>query len=336
MSLIKAEYIWIDGALPDPRLRSKTKIMPKGEELPQWSFDGGSTNQVDGPIAECVLIPVFSCPDPLRGGDHLLVLCEVENTDGTPNRTNTRRALALLEEQHRELEAWYGLEQEYTFMRRGRPYGFPDDGYPPPQGPYYCGIGAEFMKGREIAEEHLDACLEAGLKISGINSEVMPGQWEFQIGPAGPTEVGDHLWVARYLLIRIAEAWGVEASFEAKPVRGDWNGAGCHTNFSTREMREPGGYPKILEAIERFGAPDRIEKHLDAYGRGRGLEERLTGMHGTCAYTEFRFGVSDRGSSIRIPVQTEKAKYGYFEDRRPCANIDPYEVAFVILETVAG
>ncbi|NLY95225.1 MAG: glutamine synthetase [Myxococcales bacterium] len=335
MALIKAEYIWIDGTKPDALLRSKTKIVEEGKALPDWSFDGSSTNQAEGHFSDCALKPVFVCPDPLRKEGDLLVLCEVYNADGTPHSTNTRRPLVELEEKHKHLEPWYGLEQEYTFMKDGWPYGFPPGSHPAvPQGPYYCGTGASYMFGRDIVEEHLEACLKAGLKISGINAEVMPGQWEFQIGPAGGAEVGDHVWMARYLLQRIAEKYGVDASFAAKPAKGDWNGAGCHTNFSTKPMREDGGYDLIIEACKKFGRPDRIEKHLQAYGMGRGLEERLTGKHETCSYKEYKYGVSDRGASIRIPLATQIEKKGYFEDRRPCANIDPYEVAHVILETV--
>jgi glutamine synthetase len=337
MALIKAEYIWIDGTKPDPLLRSKTKIQEEGKALVDWSFDGSSTNQAEGHFSDCSLKPVFSCPDPLRGEGDLLVLCEVYNPDGAPHPTNTRRLAAELEEKHKSLEPWYGLEQEYTFMQDGWPYGFPPGAHPTvPQGPYYCGTGAQYMFGREIVEEHMDACIKAGLKISGINAEVMPGQWEFQIGPAGAAEVGDHVWMARYLLNRVAEKFGVDVSYAAKPAKGDWNGAGCHTNFSTKPMREDGGYDLIIEACKKFAKPDRIEKHLKAYGMGRGLEERLTGLHETCSFREFKYGVSDRGASIRIPLATQHDKKGYFEDRRPCANIDPYEVAHVILETVVG
>ncbi|MBO3746876.1 glutamine synthetase beta-grasp domain-containing protein [Streptosporangiaceae bacterium NEAU-GS5] len=327
----KAEYIWIDGTEPTARLRSKTRILPTGAELPTWGFDGSSTNQAEGHSSDCVLKPVFSCPDPIRGGAHVLVLCEVYGVDGRPHSSNTRAALLDVAEQYADQEMWFGIEQEYTFFKDGRPYGFPvGGGFPGPQGPYYCGIGADEVVGRDIVEAHLDACLTAGLAISGINAEVMPGQWEFQVGPAGPVEVADHLWMARYLLYRIAEDFGVSATLDPKPAKGDWNGAGAHTNFSTRAMRE--GYDPIIAACESLGAPGKVEEHIAGYGFG--IEGRLTGQHETAPYNVFSYGVSDRGASVRIPWQVEVDKKGYLEDRRPNANVDPYVVTRLITNTV--
>ena len=334
MGKIRAEYIWIDGTEPTPLLRSKTKVMDEGDTPPEWGFDGSSTNQATGDRSDCILRPVFTCPDPLRADGDILVLCDVYSADGSVHPSNTRAACAAAETKHKAQEAWYGMEQEYTLMKNGRPYGFPEGGYPGPQGPYYCGTGASNVMGRELIEEHLEACIMAGLKISGINAEVMPGQWEFQIGPAGPTEVGDHMYIARYLLCRMAESYGVDASFEAKPAKGDWNGAGCHSNFSTKAMREPGGWDVIIAACEKLGQPDKIKLHIANYGHD--IESRLTGKHETCSYKEFKYGVSDRGASIRIPLATKLQGYGYFEDRRPNANMDPYTVARVMTETVCS
>jgi glutamine synthetase len=332
MGVIKAEYIWIDGTEPTPALRSKTKILPEGSKMPEWGFDGSSTNQAEGHASDCVLKPVFTCPDPIRGGKNVLVLAEVYNADGTPNRTNTRAAAALTAEKFKKEDPWFGLEQEYTFMKDGRPYGFGPSGEPGPQGPYYCGVGATEAIGRPIVERHMDACIAAGLKISGINAEVMPGQWEFQIGPAGVLEAGDHMYIARWLLARIAEEYGVDVSFAAKPAQGDWNGAGCHTNYSTKAMRADGGYKVIEEACKKLG--EKADLHVKNYGHG--IEERLTGKHETCSYKEFKYGVSDRGASIRIPLATKQEGKGYLEDRRPNANMDPYTVTRLIVETTCG
>jgi glutamine synthetase len=328
---IKAEYIWIDGTEPTARLRSKTKILADGAtELPIWGFDGSSTNQAPGSNSDCVLQPVFSCPDPIRGGENKLVMCEVLLPDMTPHVTNTRASLRPVAEKYAGQAPLFGIEQEYTFFKDGRPHGFPPGGFPAPQGFYYCGVGADEVYGRDVVEAHLDACLEAGLSISGINAEVMPGQWEFQVGPLGPLEVADQLWVARWLLYRIAEDFDIAATLDPKPVKGDWNGAGCHTNFSTQAMRE--SYEPIIAACEALGK--NAAEHVENYGSD--IEHRLTGMHETAPWSEFNYGVSDRGASVRIPWQVEVDKKGYIEDRRPNANMDPYVVARLITDTVCS
>ena len=304
MGKIKAEYIWIDGYKPTANLRSKTKIVDgpieKIDNLPFWGFDGSSTLQADGNDSDCMLKPVYHVPDPIRGGDDILVMCEVLNADGSVHQSNNRAECVKISEKYSSHESWFGIEQEYTFLSGSHPLGFPDDGYPAPQGEYYCGLGANNIFGRDIVEEHMQLCLDAGLNISGINAEVMPGQWEFQIGPSGSPEVADQLWIARWLLYRIAEDYDVTVSIEPKPAKGDWNGAGAHTNFSTKAMREDGGYDVIIDACEKLGK--NIDEHIKVYGDKN--DERLTGLHETAKITEFKYGVSDRGASIRIPMQT--------------------------------
>jgi len=326
----KAEYIWIDGTEPTAKLRSKTKIVPDGAELPIWGFDGSSTNQAPGEASDCVLQPVFSCPDPIRGGDNVLVLSEVLLTDMTPHPTNTRAACVETAEKFKDQESIFGIEQEYNLFKEGRPLGFPPFGFPAPQGGYYCGVGADEIFGRDVVEAHLDACLTAGLHISGINAEVMPGQWEFQVGPVGAPGVADELWVARWLLYRVAEDFGVAATIDPKPVKGDWNGAGAHTNFSTNKMRED--YDAVVAAAEALGT--RALLHVENYGHG--IADRLTGEHETAPWNEFSYGVSNRGASVRIPWQVEVDKRGYIEDRRPNANMDPYKVTQLMIETICS
>jgi glutamine synthetase len=328
----QAEYIWIDGTTPSPLLRSKTRIIADGKEPGIWGFDGSSTNQATGDNSDCVLNPVFVCPDPLRGDGDKLVMCEVLLTDMTPHPTNTRAACVAAAEKYADFEPWFGIEQEYTFMKDGRPYGWPEVGYPAPQGPYYCGVGGAKLPGREIVEEHTLACIEAGLAIEGTNAEVMMGQWEFQIGILAPPAIGDQLWTARWLLARISEEYGVEPSFDAKPMKGDWNGAGAHTNFSTKAMREDGGWDAIIAGCEAIGT--RVEEHIANYGVG--IEDRLTGAHETARYDKFSYGTSDRGASIRIPWIVARDRKGWLEDRRPNANMDPYVVSRLLVETVCG
>ena len=314
---VMAEYIWMDGHVPTQKLRSKTQILNKkvssASELPDWGFDGSSTNQAQGNFSDCLLKPVWICKDPIRGNDNILVMCEVMNADGSVHSSNTRANLRSIADRFSKEEAWFGIEQEYTFFEGRNPLGWPEGGYPAPQGPFYCGVGADEVFGREIVEDHLDLCLEAGLEISGINAEVMPGQWEYQVGPLGPLEVADQMWISRWLLYRISEDYGVSATLHPKPVKGDWNGAGAHINFSTKTMREKGGLKIIERACEKLSK--KHDEHIALYGAHN--EQRLTGNHETCSISEFRYGVSDRGASIRIPMQTSNDGYGYLVPSQP-------------------
>ncbi len=190
-------------------------------------------------------------------------------------------------------------------------------------------MGAENAFGRMVVEAHYRACLYAGLKISGINAEVLPGQWEYQIGPCVGISSGDHCWMARFIMFRVCEDFGVTCSFDPKPIPGDWNGSGCHTNYSTEAMRVDGGYAAILKAIEKLGKKHR--EHIEVYGEGN--VRRLTGAHETANINTFAYGVANRGASIRIPRDAERLKKGYFEDRRPAANCDPYVVTAKIFDT---
>jgi glutamine synthetase len=324
----QAEYIWIDGTEPTPLLRSKTKIIKDGEAPGIWGFDGSSTNQAEGHASDCVLQPVCVVPDPIRKGDNKLVLAEVLLTDMTPHPSNTRAKLREVYDKFKDQEPWFGIEQEYTLFKGARPLGFPEHGgYPGPQGPYYCGVGQDDIYGRPLVEAHMTACLEAGLLLSGINAEVMPGQWEFQIGAGDPLTVSDHMWIARWLLHRIGEDFDISVTLDPKPARGDWNGAGAHTNFSTNKMRE--NYDAVIAACEALGK--NADEHIANYGFD--IESRLTGAHETAHYSQFNYGVSNRGASVRIPWQVAIEKKGYIEDRRPNANMDPYVVTRVIVNT---
>ncbi len=342
MALI-AEYIWIDGTDPTRLVRSKTKIIPATgstapalSDFPVWQFDGSSTHQAEGANSDCLLRPVRALKDPVRNGEAWLVMCEVFHADGTPHESNMRAGLrAVMDAGAAETKPWIAFEQEYTFFDGARPLGFPQERrFPAAQGPYYCGVGADEVYGRPVVEAHLTACLEAGIPLTGINAEVMPGQWEFQCGGPGvnPLEASDSLWMARWLLYRVGEDYGIAATLDPKPVPGDWNGAGMHTNYSTEAMRSEGGQAVIEEACVALGK--RTEEHLDVYGAGN--EARLTGAHETCSYKDFRFGVADRTASIRIPRMVADDGKGYLEDRRPAANADPYSVCAVLLKTTLG
>ena len=330
--MAKLEYIWLDGYKPTQSLRSKTKIEKdfsgKLEDCPDWSFDGSSTEQAPGGSSDCVLKPVFLCKDPQRN-DAYLVMCEVMSADGKPHPSNGR---ATIEDDDNDF--WFGFEQEYFLWNpeTNKPLGFPEGGFPGPQGPYYCSVGAKNAYGRDIVEEHLDACLEAGLNVEGINAEVAAGQWEFQIFAKGAKEAGDQMWIGRYLLERIGEKYDVAINWHCKPLGAlDWNGSGMHANFSNSILRTAGSketYDKICEAFRSV-----IKEHIAVYGADNEL--RLTGKHETASINDYSYGVSDRGASIRIPLATvQRGWNGYLEDRRPNSAADPYKVAARIIKTV--
>jgi len=329
---IQAEYVWLDGELGF-RCKTQTLTGPikSVDDLPEWNFDGSSTNQAAGHDSDVFLRPAAIFRDPFRLGDNILVLCETFNPDGTPNKTNHRYHCNKLMEQVKSEEPWFGIEQEYTlFNNDGAPYGWPKGGFPGPQGPYYCGVGTGRVFARDLIEAHYRACLYSGIKISGINAEVMPAQWEFQVGPCIGIESGDHMTMARFLLIRCAEEWGIKVSFHPKPLKGDWNGAGAHTNYSTNGTRdEKNGMAVIKSMIEKL--EKRHNEHIAVYGTDNDL--RLTGAHETGHISQFSSGVANRGASIRIPRSVSAKGYGYFEDRRPASNIDCYQVTGIMVET---
>ena len=331
---IQAEYLWID-AVGEVRSKCRTVDASKAtlDQLPSWNYDGSSTDQAPGDDSEVIIKPRAIFKDPFRGGDNILVLTDTYTPGGTPLPTNTRApAAAIFESSDESAGAWFGLEQEYTLfnMDKVTPLGWPVGGFPGPQGPYYCGAGADRSYGRAVSEAHYKACLFAGLEISGTNAEVMPGQWEYQIGPVTGIAAGDEMFVSRYILQRVCEDFGVYCTLDPKPIEdGDWNGAGMHTNFSVEKMRAEGGLKFIEQAIRRLGA--KHAEHIAAYGEGN--ERRLTGKHETADINTFSYGVANRGCSIRIPRQTDTEGKGYLEDRRPSSNCDPYVVTSKVFST---
>lgn len=326
----KLEYVWLDGYLPEPNLRSKTKIVDtapkKVADLAQWGFDGSSTQQAEGKSSDCILKPVALYPDSTRVNG-FLVMCEVMLPSGEPHPSNFRQTV------EEDADLWIGFEQEYFFMEDGRPLGFPEDGFPAPQGPYYTGVGYKNVGeiARQIVEEHIDVCLDAGINLEGINAEVAKGQWEYQIFAKGSKKVCDDMWISRYLLFRLAEKYCLDVELYCKPIKGDWNGSGMHTNFSTTMLREQGGkeyFEKLMAAFNKYR-----DEHIAAYGPDNHL--RLTGLHETQSIDKFSYGIADRGASIRIPHSFINAGYkGYMEDRRPNSQADPYKIISRLLKTI--
>ena len=341
MTKILADYVWIGGNM---ELRSKVMVLTLKhsqeailKDFPEWNYDGSSTFQASGTDSEVIIKPnsIYKCP--FRKGDNVIVFCDTYLPNGQPHQTNHRYWAKKIFDKKLELEPWYGLEQEYFLMDRatGKPYGEYEK--PIVQGQYYCSVGSRNAFGRKIVDAHLEACLYAGLRISGINAEVAPGQWEFQIGPAVGIEAGDHLWMARYLLERITEDFGGEVYIEyhPKPLQGI-NGSGCHCNYSTNEMREGSegreGIEFIYEAIKKL--EENHDNHMKVYGADN--DKRMTGLHETSSYKKFSYGKANRSCSVRIGNKTVEDGRGYFEDRRPASNCDPYLVTSNIFETTTA
>ncbi|CAL8092905.1 unnamed protein product [Calicophoron daubneyi] len=334
---VQVMYIWIDGSGEGLRCKTMTvdKVPKSAEDCRIWNFDGSSTGQAEGSNSDVYLKPCALFNDPFRGGNNKLLLCETFTYDMKPHASNYRRCCAEVMELAKDHKPWFGIEQEYALMDvDGHPLHWPKYGFPAPQGPYYCSVGVKNALGREIPEAHYRACLYAGVKIAGTNAEVMPSQWEFQVGPCEGISAGDHLWMARFILNRVAEDFGAVVSLDPKPVPGDWNGSGAHTNFSTLAMRtHVTGINAIEEAVEKLSL--KHAEHLEVYDTRGGADNsrRLTGLHETSSCTGFSSGVANRGSSIRIPRQVAEDECGYLEDRRPSANCDPYRVTEILIRT---
>ena len=337
---IKIEYLWLDG-YKTPNIRSKTRYMDVDptkmddnitiDKIPEWGFDGSSTKQATSSNSDCILKPVAifnNTTDVLASYNSYIVLCEVMNADGTPHKSNTRAKLREMEKKYSGQNFWFGIEQEYTIIdpKTNRPCGFPEEGYPPPQGRYYCGVGGDVVKMRNMIHEHAMLCNMTGIPLCGTNAEVMLSQWEYQIGTASTLEICDYLWISRFILEICAENHGVSISLDPKPVSGDWNGSGAHINFSTKKMREEKEDSEYIDAVIS-GLRDSHTEHIAEYGIGN--ENRLTGDHETQHISKFSHGKSDRGASIRIPINN-----GYLEDRRPASNMDPYRAIAKLVETV--
>jgi|688.fasta_scaffold372310_1 glutamine synthetase len=337
-----AEYIWLDD---NKRFRSKTRTIKHNvsyiPEFPDWDYDGSSTGQATGKSSEIIISPVFVCDNPfineykwndahrLDKIEYKFILCETLHIDGTPTESNTRSDANKIFSTYtcKSLKPWFGLEQEYFIM--SDTVEREANSLSEETKDHYCGIGREIVY-RNIAEEHLMACIKAGINISGMNAEVSKNQWEFQIGPSVGIKASDELLMARFILERIAEKYGGEKRimicYEPKPFA-HINGSGCHTNFSTASMRSLGGIGEIHRVIQNMEKNHASDIKL--YGANN--EIRLSGIHETSDYNRFSWGVGDRGVSVRINNTTNINGFGYFEDRRPAANMDPYLVTAAIM-----
>lgn len=337
------EYIWID---PHNNIRSKTRIVKKNFSnnvflnfsdiiMNIWSFDGSSTGLASTSNSEITLSPVKYVPDPIRSKSFVdtstnlyhcyVVLCQCLDSNNLPIDCNSRFDSSLILKSCDSFKPWFGFEQEFVLYDSSSnlPLGWSSSSGPAPQGNFYCGNGSKFVFGRHIIDQHLRICLEAGLDICGTNAEVMPGQWEFQIGPTLGIDAADQLWIARFFLIRLCEQFNVHVSFNPKPESsGDWNGSGLHTNFSCLQSRQDNGIDFIYSLLDKLSKTHKND--LLFYGNN---DQRLTGSFETSDPLTFSFGVGDRSASVRIPLHVAHSKKGYFEDRRPASDADPYLVS---------
>lgn len=326
------EYVWLGGSGWD--FRGKTKVLEvpitSVRELPEWNYDGSSTGQAETAKSELLIRPVKLIPDPFRGGHHKIALCETFTPEGNPAHGNFRSlARSVFEDEITKAEdVWFGVEQEYILAKISEanaptliPLAWYNKSHRAPQKDFYCGAGTGNAIGRDIAEEHLNKCLAAELDIAGINAEVFPGQWEFQVGICKGIDVADQLWLARYILVRVCEKFDVVPIFDPKPVKGNWNGSGCHVNISTNSTRTS---TNKIETIEKLLNHMKNSHTEDIAFLGEDNIERLTGHHETSSLARFDWSVAGRHTSVRIPSTTAKGETGYFEDRRPAGNMDPY------------
>ena len=360
-SYVICEYIWLDR---DYNVRSKTRnikirsLLDKEktsclefEELqlmyenikefilkccspnifPSWNFDGSSTGQSIDNNTEVILNPCNHYKHPFPNYD-FIILCDIVNPE-FPEFFEYRRQAVQLFEKYKNENYWFGLEQEYFIMDSNSltPIGYDNLIKNNPsiqQGEFYCGNNGRLNHGRLIAEKHNRACLDIGIMVSGINAEVAVGQWEYQIGPCSPLKSCDDLIVSRFILQRIAEEFGHYISFEPK-IMGDWNGSGCHINISSYKMRSKtkGAYEAILKAINNLS--NNHTETIKYYGSNNRL--RMTGEHETSSFEKFTYGVGTRNTSVRIGNETFDNKYGYFEDRRPGSNINPYLALYALI-----
>ncbi len=327
---VLVEYIWLDAK---NNFRSKIRVCSSNnitDDITDWNYDGSSTGQADIDSSEIILKPCKIFNNPLLNNksklckNNKLVVCSTYNIKGEPLSNNHRHEAEKIFNSKLEEEPWFGLEQEY-YMFDKKVQAINCDKL----GQYYCNPIVQEKICTQIAEEHAIACLEAGIKISGINAEVAPRQWEFQIGPCVGINAGDDMMAARYLLERIAAIYELDINFHPKPI-GTLSGSGMHTNFSTCKMRNDGGIKEIIRVIENLKKSH--ETDILKYGLDNNL--RLTGSHETANIKDFSYGIGSRNTSIRIGYETAKNNKGYFEDRRPAANCDPYLVTSSIFSSV--
>lgn len=334
------EYIWIDGR---GNLRSKYRTaFPKFDSyadaahnyiaVKDWNYHDSSTYQASTENTEIALIPVAYYLNPFfEQGRAFLILCKTYNADGSPTNTNFRHDAEKLFESSTShyLDPYFRINQEYFIIQSSGTTNFaPLCSYEQPQPDYYCGVGNVTL--RNLAEKHYQYCLNAHLKISAVNAEMEPTQWQFQIGPSSKISASDELWVARYILVKLSEEFRVCICFKPKSLPNPSNSSSLHlhTSFSTQETRDAqnqNGLKCIYQYIDRLSK--KHTEHICIYGHNSNR------VHSGSDYHTFSFASGYRGNNICIPKSVLKAGCGYLEDMRPASNADPYRVTAAIFST---
>jgi len=328
MNLYKYEYIWIGG---NNELRSKVKYTDNNTP-PTWNYDGSSTNQATTENSEVIIKPVRCYNDPFDSSKYAskLVLCDtwfLDNETLKPHKTNLRVLAEKIFKNSNNTKPLFGIEHEFFVTSNGIPLGYIGKDTPK-QGRYYCSVGTGNAFGRDFLNLACELCIKAGINITGSNLEVSPGQMEIQLCEYSLKAADDSI-ILKYILDRIGEANNLKVIWDSKPLKGEWNGSGCHVNFSTKEMRNSNGLEKIIECMKKLEL--KHQEHIDVYGDDN--DERLTGKHETSDLNKFTYGFGSRGTSIRIPNTTKINKCGYFEDRRPSSSANMYLVTSKLYDT---
>lgn len=315
---VQATYIWIDATGENIRLKDRilNEIPKLIADIPKWSYAENPPYQTGSSI-EMMLYPRALYRNPFKPGKHdVIVMCDTYQPDGSPFHTNHRHAMQTSVDKTIEQEPIFGIEQKYTLLdEQGQPFIRPKNELM--EGTNYCGVGFNGIYARDLVESHALACLYAGIDFSGTNADEFPLQWRYKIGPSVGIQAADDLWVSRYILVRIAEEFGICVTL--KSIEGDRNQTRAHINYSTAAMRADGGIKVIREAIKLL--EHEHNEHLKVFDAH---ESKID---------TFSWDVADRNVSVRVPESVAESEKELLKDRGPPSNMDPYVVCNALLTT---
>nr|QKY15334.1 glutamine synthetase (glnA) [Polytomella parva] len=358
---VLAEYIWLDQN--GTEMRNKTRVLnykPLAvEDLPVIVVD--ARNNYEEELSEVFLKPRKLFPDPFRGGEHVLVLCDsfrppsystmCEGSILQPTVSNNRVASDNLARRAAMSQPLFAAEQQYSVVFPNYPkvspysspfhapnYGVPhyssflEPGGFVPSTSASCDSGstpliAPTAIGRTVSDAHLQACLYAGIRVSSADSNCIPGTYSYELGPYEPVEFGDAVSTSRYLLRRVAEENNVNIDFSSRNK--DGGGGRCSVKYSTSETRQiSSGMNAIQNQLSKLQASHL--QHLWAYNGGS--FEKMRGS----LYSGFICAVGNKNASLVIPGATAIQGAGYYIDQRPPADVDPYVVEIMLMSCTLG